>query len=107
MKNCNGTKNQTRRRILPIACANALAVVFAVPLVQSAPGDRVTPPPVPFNLEVPAGNEAFLEGHGVAAPRTMSACPQPPQPLASPTHSSRRKTRCSTTMVSNSSPCLA
>jgi hypothetical protein len=40
-------------------------VAFTVALPQPAHADDVTPPPVPHNIEVPAGNTAFLEGHGV------------------------------------------
>ena len=65
MKNCNAPENQTTRRILPIACATALAVAFTVSLPHPARADRVTPPPVPSNIQVPAGNEAFLEGYAV------------------------------------------
>jgi len=65
MKNYNAPKNQTTRRILLIACATALAVAFTVSLSQRAHADQVTLPPVPANIQVPAGNTAFLEGHGV------------------------------------------
>ena len=65
MKNCNSPENQTTRRILPIACTTALTVAFTVSLPQPAHADRVTPPPVPAKIKVPAGNKAFLEGHGV------------------------------------------
>jgi hypothetical protein len=65
MKNCNAPKNQTTRRILLSACATALAVAVAVALPQPAHADKVTPPPVPANIAVPAGNTAFLVGHGV------------------------------------------
>ena len=65
MKNCNAPENQTTRRILLIACATALAVAFTVSLPQPAHADRVAPPPVPSNIQVPAGNKAFLEGHAV------------------------------------------
>jgi Protein of unknown function (DUF3455) len=61
MKNCNSPMNQTRIRILLTACATALAVAIALPQAAYA----VTPPPVPANIQVPAGNEAFLVGHGV------------------------------------------
>ena len=64
MKNCNAP-NQTTRRILLIACATALAVAFTVSLPQPAHADRVTPPPVPADLQVPAGNKVFLVGHAV------------------------------------------
>lgn len=65
VKNCNAPKNQTTRRILPIACATTLAVAFTVSRPQPAHADPVTPPPVPPGIEVEAGNKAFLEGHGV------------------------------------------
>ena len=66
MKTCNAPENQTTRRILLIACAAALAVLFTVSLSQPARADRVTPPPLPDSkLQVPAGNEAFLVGHAV------------------------------------------
>jgi Protein of unknown function (DUF3455) len=60
MKNCNTPENQTTRRILLIACATGLAVAFTVSLPQPAHAD-----PVPNNIQVPAGNTAFLEGHAV------------------------------------------
>jgi hypothetical protein len=84
MKNCNAPESQTTRRILLIARAADLAVAFTVSLPQPADaapddhgtgrlahrgdrpnGDHVTPPPVPSNLQVPAGNKAFLEGHAI------------------------------------------
>jgi hypothetical protein len=40
-------------------------VAFTVSLLQPAYADHVTPPPVPANIQVPAGNTAFLEGHAV------------------------------------------
>jgi hypothetical protein len=40
-------------------------VAVAVALPQPAHADDVTPPPVPANIEAPAGNTAFLVGHGV------------------------------------------
>jgi len=65
MKNCNPPENQTTSHILLTACASALAVAFAVASPRPAYADDVTPPPVPANIKVPAGNEAFLVGHGV------------------------------------------
>ena len=65
MKNCKTSENQTMYRILRIACATALAVAFTVSLPQPAGAAIVTPPSVPQNLEVPAGNTAFLVGHAV------------------------------------------
>jgi Protein of unknown function (DUF3455) len=67
MKSCNASIIQSRRRILPIACATALAVACTASLTQPAHADEVTiaPPPVPANIQVPTGNKAFLVGHGV------------------------------------------
>jgi hypothetical protein len=65
MKNCKAPKNQITRRILLSACATALAVACMVALPQPAHADDITPPPVPDNIQVPAGNEAFLVGHAV------------------------------------------
>jgi hypothetical protein len=49
---------QTMRRL-------ALAVAFIVALLQPIAAADLVPPSVPNNLEVPAGNMAFLEGHAV------------------------------------------
>ena len=65
MKNCNAPKSRTTSRILLTACATALAAAFTVALPQPAYADDVTPPPVPANIAVRAGNEAFLVGHAV------------------------------------------
>jgi hypothetical protein len=64
MENCNPPENQITRRILP-AFATALALAFTVSLPQPAHAREVTPPPVPAAIQVPEGNEAFLEGHAV------------------------------------------
>ena len=78
MKNCNAPENQTTRRILLIACATALAVAFTLSLPQLADADQVTPPPVPPNIQVPAGNKAFLEGHAVGTQNYICVpCPTP------------------------------
>ena len=65
MKNGNGRENQITRRILFAACVPALAAAFTVGLPRPAHARRVTPPPVPANIHVPAGSKAFLEGHAV------------------------------------------
>ncbi len=65
MKNYNAPVNQTMRRILLIACATAVALAFTVSLAQPAHAEDVTPPPVPANIQVPAGNKLFFVGHGV------------------------------------------
>ena len=68
MKNCSAPESRTRGRILPIACAAALAVASTVSLAQPAHADQthhVTPPPVPDTLKAPEGTRAFLVGHAV------------------------------------------
>jgi len=65
MKNCNAPESNTTRRVLPIACATALAVAFTVSLPQRAHAGAISivVPPVPANIAVEAGNTAFLVGH--------------------------------------------
>src|SRR5436309_5507607 len=65
MKHCKAPEYQTTRHILRIACATALAVAFTVSLPQPAHAGHITPPAVPSNIQVPAGNKVFLEGHAV------------------------------------------
>jgi len=65
MKNYIAPENLTTRRILLMASATALTVAYVVALPQPAHADRVTPPPVPTNIQVPEGNKAFLVGHAV------------------------------------------
>ncbi len=45
--------------------AGVAALAFTVPSPQPAYADNITPPPVPANIQVPAGNKAFLVGHAV------------------------------------------
>ena len=54
-----------------MACATALAVVFAVALPAHA--FKVTPPPVPPNLKVENGSHAFLVGHAVGTQNYVGA----------------------------------
>ncbi len=63
MNHTPSLQNPATRRIWLAACAIAVAVAFAAP--QLARASTVTPPRVPPDLQVPAGNVAFLEGHGV------------------------------------------
>ena len=67
MKNCNAPQNRNTRRILPIACAAALAVVSTVSLAHRAHADEITVPPLPpgIGMEVLPPNQVFFVGHGV------------------------------------------
>jgi hypothetical protein len=65
MKNSHAPQHQTTRRILLIACAIALTVACTVVQPQPAHAGDVTPPPVPSNIQVPAGNKAFFAGDAV------------------------------------------
>jgi hypothetical protein len=63
LKNWNRLSNHATRRIIPAACATALAMAFTAALSQPAFAGQVTPPSVPADIEVPAWNKAFLVGH--------------------------------------------
>jgi len=65
MKNCNAREKQTPPCTLLIACAAALVVTFPVSRPQPAHADQLTPPAVPANIQVEAGNKVFLKGHAV------------------------------------------
>ena len=66
MKNRNALSSRTPRRNLPIASPLRSPSAFAASLrTAQAYADAVTPPPVPANIQVPAGNKAFLVGHAV------------------------------------------
>jgi len=56
-------RNSLQPRTLPLARAAALAVVLTLSLAQGARAERVSPPPVPFDLKVDEGSEGFLVGH--------------------------------------------
>jgi hypothetical protein len=71
MTSCNAWNDEATRRVRLAARATAFAVAFAVSLPQLARADNVTPPPVPADLQVEAGNRAFLEGHGVGTQNYM------------------------------------
>ena len=63
MKNWNRVSKQATRRIVPTACAAALAVAFTVSMSQTAFAGQITPPSVAPNIRVPEGNKVFLVGH--------------------------------------------
>jgi len=71
LKNWNRVSSQATRRIIPTACATALAVAFAVSLPAHA--DKVTPPPVPDNLKVEEGTHPFLVGHAIGTQNYVCA----------------------------------
>ena len=71
MKNRNRLSNQATRRIIPTACATALAVAFAVSLPAHA--GKVTPPDVPDNLKVEDGTHPFLVGHALGTQNYVCA----------------------------------
>jgi hypothetical protein len=64
-----------RNRVLPVAYAATLALVFATSLSQPAQArdngrdhdhhHGINPPPVPANIKIPPGNSPFLLGHAV------------------------------------------
>jgi hypothetical protein len=83
MKNGNTSKNQITRRISLTACATALAMAFTVSLRQPSHAANVTPPPVPFTIQVPEGNTAFLVGHAVGTQNYICLpCPNATTPVA-------------------------
>jgi hypothetical protein len=65
MKASRLVEKQTMRHILIAACVAALAVALMVALPQPAYAGPITPPPVPAEIQVPAGNEVFLVGHAI------------------------------------------
>jgi hypothetical protein len=65
MKYDNTQLHQSPYRTLLLACATALAVAFTASSPQPARANHITPPPVPANLEVPAGHKAFFASHAV------------------------------------------
>jgi len=68
MTNFNALERLATRRILPIACATALAAAFTVSLAQPAHAGTATidPPNAPPNIQITEpGNHVFFVGHGV------------------------------------------
>jgi hypothetical protein len=54
-----------RFRAASLVLAGVAAMAFTVPSPAPASADNLTPPPVPANIQVPAGNKLFLVGHAV------------------------------------------
>ena len=69
--NSNVMLNQPTRRIIPAACAAALAMACAVS--QPAHAGRVFPPSVPDNLKVLDGTHPFLVGHAIGTQNYVCA----------------------------------
>jgi hypothetical protein len=67
MRYCNTWQNRSSLRILPVACATALALASTPSLAQATHAEEISPPRVPASLQVPAGQEPFLVGHGVGS----------------------------------------
>jgi hypothetical protein len=65
MKTFNASENRTKGRVLSSASATAVAVALTISMSQSAHAHKVTPPNVPVDIQVPAGNVAFLKGQAV------------------------------------------
>ena len=67
------------RRIMMVACATAVVVVtLMVSISRVASAKELTAPAVPANIQVPAGNKAFLVGHAVGTQDYICLpCPNP------------------------------
>ena len=52
-------------RLRLMMCLAALAAAFTVSQSPPAHADRVTPPPVPHDIQVPTGNKAFRKGDAI------------------------------------------
>ena len=56
-----------------IVLAGVAAMAFTLPSPGTAYADKLTPPPVPDNIQVPAGNKLFLVGHAVGTQNYVCA----------------------------------
>ena len=73
LNNCNVFGTRSARRFPSVVPAAALAVAFAFSLPQLARAEPIHVGNVPVNIQVPAGNHAFLEGHGVGTQNYVCA----------------------------------
>jgi hypothetical protein len=70
-----------RRYAMRVVTLLAVGLLALVPSLARA--DEVTPPLVPANIAVPAGNKAFFVGHAVGTQNYICLpCPNPITPLA-------------------------
>ncbi|HEX5837045.1 MAG TPA: DUF3455 domain-containing protein [Anaerolineales bacterium] len=58
-------RTMVRFHVAGIVLAAVAAMAFAVPSAGPVYADDMTPPPVPDNIQVPAGSKLFLVGHAV------------------------------------------
>jgi hypothetical protein len=65
VNNCHLSEEQTARRVLLITCVAALVIAFMFARARPTYADPVTPPPMPANIQAPAGHKLFLVGHAV------------------------------------------
>jgi uncharacterized protein DUF3455 len=79
MNHDNTTKQQITRAVTRIWCIAVLGMAFTFALPSTAHAQIVIPP-VPPGLEVPAGNTAFLLGHGVGT-QNYECQPAPASPI--------------------------
>lgn len=65
MKKLNEVTTPLKRFVLGFVYATAVAVVSLTTMFQPARADALTPPAVPANIQVPAGNKLFFVGQAV------------------------------------------
>lgn len=65
MNSFNEVQIRIMRHILLIVFTAALVAASMAVRPQLAHASQMTPPPVPDNIQVPAGNELFLVGHAI------------------------------------------
>src|SRR5262245_40336192 len=88
---CNPTMENVSMKHTNTLLTSVVAAMLGLGLMgagQAAHAKDVKPPPVPANLEVPAGNTAFLVGHAIGhqnyqrPPPGTGLAPVPPTPEA-------------------------
>ena len=73
MKSRTASDQPYTRRLLPTACAAALAVTLTAALSQPALAVNIEVPRIPGNLVLPDGNHPYLLGHGVGTQNYVCA----------------------------------